>query len=293
MNDDDLRDLFRRDPPPEPPVDLRERAHRRLGGVRRRRRVGTALGAVAAVLVAAVVLSEVLPSRPADVVIQPGGDPTPALAEAPVVSEGDTTAAGGSCGGTAPQGGRQGVVGDLDGDGRGDTVVVSGGTVQVQGAAGTTPGLPSFGTIAAAGAVDADGDGRVELFLDRPLDGADSPNALYTMLRLDGCELAYVLNEEGEPYAFEVGPDGDALQGVGCVDVDGDGATELVGTRAILDPATGDYLVQRTPVDIAGPTAVNGEVEQVTVAGDGPGVDTLSTATCGDELIATVPLVEG
>lgn len=273
MTDDDLRDWLQRDlGRPEPPPGLAGRAHRRLRLVRRRRRLGRMVAGGLAVVAALVVLPRVLPATTGPgVALQPGET----RIEAPEPADQGACASEPSLEGT---GGR---VSDLDGDGVPDLVIVTDDAVQVETAGGMSPPLSTAGTVVAAGAVDVNSDGRNELFLAESRPGGEA----YRMARLVGCALEYVTNAEGEPYVFEVGSDGDALVGVGCTDVDGDEAPELVGLRAVFDDASGAYRAERTVVTVDGARAVNGAVDEVLVDAEGAGGTSLGAATCGDRPI--------
>lgn len=186
---------------------------------------------------------------------------------------------------------------DLDGDGRADVLGTEGAAggrfLNVRLASGGTAGV-RIGSSAAAqgqpnepevlGTADADGDGREEVFL-RLASGVADPGTVVRLVQLVGCELVVVRNAQGEPYTFEIR---DRADGIGCVDVDGDGRTELVGLHAETSGDRVDWT--RTVVRLEGGSATNGAVDggTFTSPGDDFAIALLGRVTCGDE---SFPLV--
>jgi len=172
-----------------------------------------------------------------------------------------------------PQGAAGPLTGDVDGDRLPDQVYVEG--------LGAADRLPRLVVRTAAGAVrrleiearrpqdagvygvvDADDDGREEIFVRSstvPSTGVSSIPVVWLAV-LEDCDLVFVENAEGKPYAFLVGPDEQgARAGVGCVDVDGDDALDLVGLS--LTPRDGGHTYTRTVVEIDGASASNGATD--------------------------------
>lgn len=185
---------------------------------------------------------------------------------------------------------------DLDGDGQADTLGAEGAAgsryLNARLSGGGTAGA-LIGPSAAAegqaneprvlGVADADGDGRDEVFL-RLASGVADPATVVRLVRLVGCELVVVRNQQGEPYTFEIGEGDHRADGVGCVDVDGDGRTELVGLHATTnDGEVVDYT--RTVVGLEGGTATNGAIDHGTYTSpaDNDAIALLSQVTCGDQ----------
>lgn len=118
---------------------------------------------------------------------------------------------------------------DLDGDGEADTewfdpssmsfpqefgiTTASGATVSVQPDLGPTGADPR--------ALTTTVDGQVIVLI--------SGSRVVQLLTYLNCELQPVMNQEGEPYQFDL--TGHNGNGVGCADVDGDGTDELVGLK--------------------------------------------------------------
>ncbi|HEY0218097.1 MAG TPA: hypothetical protein VGC57_17025 [Cellulomonas sp.] len=170
---------------------------------------------------------------------------------------------------------------DLDGDGAGDTLWISGAgsdrQVGVTTASGATTSLP----------IDLAGPAGATAFALRP-DPADPAEVLVTdnrladLLVLDGCALAPVTDAAGAPWQFDLGYTGYGT-GVGCVDVDRDGTLDLAGLNLLEDGAT----VTRTAIDVTGTLAAAGTEDQVTIdPADQTAVDTAHALTCGDRTAA-------
>src|SRR5947209_2369138 len=75
------------------------------------------------------------------------------------------------------------------------------------------------------------------------------------------CQLVPVKNAQGQQYAFDLGFTGYGT-GVGCVDANRDGTTDLVGLKYVPDPQ-GEGTIQRTIVTLNGPHARNGATDTV------------------------------
>jgi hypothetical protein len=133
--------------------------------------------------------------------------------------------------------------GDLDGDGRPDEVVVYAlldrrhlpRTWHIRGLLSRAgeqslpldAKSPSYRTV--VGAVDADGDGRDEVFVklfDHIYHSGASP--VVTLFGVEKGRFEAVRTEEGDPLLIDVGGVSSFGRGVECDDVDGDGALELV-----------------------------------------------------------------
>jgi hypothetical protein len=97
------------------------------------------------------------------------------------------------------------------------------------------------------------------------------------------CELVAEQDVQGRQYAFDLGFTGYGT-GVGCVDADHDGTTDLVGLKYVPEPQ-GAGTIQRTVVVLTGPQARNGATDTVAATRAGM-VDEAHAVTCGDLTMA-------
>lgn len=198
-------------------------------------------------------------------------------------------------GGPTPRGEVAPAAADLDGDGADDTVYMIDQNVEDERRLGvllanghSTETSYGGNLIASAyGPVDLNGDGREELFVVSSGNTASIPSAQVAVL--DGCELVIAVDAEGEPYTFLVSDhgleDGDIdLAGVGCTDVDDDGALDLVGLAG-YDEGGGRFRWTRTIVRLEGAELTNGPTDEgVFQAGlDDAGIDGLGRLSCGQD----------
>jgi hypothetical protein len=177
-------------------------------------------------------------------------------------------------------------VADLDGDGQGDTLFVGAGEASKEYGILTASGHRSTWLAPDAsgvepsilGVVDADQDGRQEVFVN--------PGRHVFVLVLAGCELQPVVNKDGQPYAFSVGFE-DTGTGVGCVDANHDGKRDLVGLKG-GDPVGGKVAWSRTIVTLQGTQARNGATDNGTYTSpaDDAAIALLHKVTCGDDTFA-------
>jgi hypothetical protein len=177
------------------------------------------------------------------------------------------------------------VMGDLDGDGAGDTLFVGPGPGSGERLFGvvTSKGVRSEWTESNAsgvepviyGVVDANQDGRAEVFVN--------PGRHVYVLTFIDCTLQPYLNQQGHPYAFSVGFE-DAGTGVGCVDADRDGKRDLVGLKE-GEPVGAKVPWSRTIVTLHGHQARNGATTTGTYTSpaDDRAIELLSSVTCGDD----------
>lgn len=288
----------------EPPEQLWEVSRGRYRRVRAQRRAAGALAAVVAVLAVGLVIPRLVPGPPqqrlvldAPSVLEPGATPTAPSPPAPGPTVTPTPSPSPSTPSSLPatatpsraacsssdlaDGAQLRQVDDIDGDGAPDSVALAGGALQLVTADGlvTAPLEVGEQPARAVGVADLDGDGVGDLFVRT----SGRAGERVTIARFDGCAITFVLNAEGEPYAFDVGDRADALVGMGCVDTDDDGDLELVGLAGRLD---GDaYAVERTVVDIRGARARNGAIDTVRVPADDARVELIYSATCGERLL--------
>lgn len=169
---------------------------------------------------------------------------------------------------------------DLDGDGQTDELWLGGGqdrTLGVRTASGAVFSVEfSAGAPQAATALGQRlGDGSAIVLLN-----TGRSASLYAVI---GCELTPTMNEDGEPYIFDLGFTGYGT-GVGCVDLGG--GLQLVGLLAESGESGETFTVTRTAIELAdaGSSANNGETETVATGVDpqDPAVVSAQDVSCGD-----------
>jgi hypothetical protein len=175
---------------------------------------------------------------------------------------------------------------DVDGDGRPDTAFVTGPAPDT--------GAVTFGVRTASGGVlsapfdSASPVARSVLFADVTGRGevvalADDGRSVQ-LWAVSDCQLVPEQNAQGRQYTFDLGLRTGYGTGVGCVDADGDGTTDLVGLKYVADPQ-GPGTIQRTVVRLDGPQARNGATDTVVVTRAGMAEEAQSV-TCGDLTMA-------
>jgi len=181
---------------------------------------------------------------------------------------------------------------DVDGDGRPDQVWIAPGP-------GSDGGVP-FGIATAAGGVFsakirsaspvarsvlvADVTGKGELI------ALASDGRQVLLYAISDCALVPEQNAQGQQYAFDLGFTGFGT-GVGCVDVDGDGTTDLAGLKYVPEP-NGAGTIERTAIDLDGPRATNGASDTVTVTRASE-AEAAQMVSCGDLTLATDGVTSG
>ena len=186
--------------------------------------------------------------------------------------------------GTVPTGVASRAMGDVDGDGKPDTLYVfvgeSGvrhfGLVTATGyrSEWTTPNASPVAP-SILGVVDANQDGHAEVVVN--------PGRLVNILTFADCRLQPYLNKQGQAYEFSIGF-GAIGTGVGCVDADGDGHRDLVGLDE-EDKGNGTVAWTRTIVTLHGTQARNGATDSGTYTSpaDDAKIALLHEVTCGDD----------
>jgi hypothetical protein len=169
---------------------------------------------------------------------------------------------------------------DVDGDGRRDTAFITGPD---------STGAVTYGVRTASGGVfsapftSASPQPRSVLFAD--VTGHGEVIALVSdgrqvdLLAVSACQLVPEKNAQGQQYAFSLGFTGYGT-GVGCVDANRDGVTDLVGLKFVPEPQ-GAGTIQRTIVVLTGPQARNGATDTVPVTRASM-ADEAHAVTCGD-----------
>jgi hypothetical protein len=200
-------------------------------------------------------------------------------------------AAGGcaSGGSPPPADAAQRQVGDLDGDGRPDTLWVgqfrdgNGRTDRVVGVT-TASGDNSQVQVTSASpiplsalAIDAQQDGQHQIVVS---DGRSAH--LYVFA---DCRLQTVADNQGAPFLFDLQNLRDHGTGVGCSDLGPPSVgRHLVGLQALNN---GQWTVRRTEIDLNGTLATIGQSDTVAAASaQDPAVTSAQTISCGDLTIA-------
>jgi hypothetical protein len=200
-------------------------------------------------------------------------------------------AAGGCASGGAPPPAdvAQRSVGDLDWDGRPDTLWVgqfrdgNGRTERVVGVT-TASGDNSDMQVTSASpiplaalAIDAQQDGQHQIIVS---DGRSAH--LYVFA---DCRLQTVADNQGAPFLFDLQNLRDHGTGIGCSDLGPPSAgRHLVGLQALND---GQWTVRRTEIDLNGTLATIGQSDTVAAASaQDPAVTSAQTISCGDLTIA-------
>jgi len=171
---------------------------------------------------------------------------------------------------------------DVDGDGRPDTAFIGLGP-------DSSGGVP-FGVRTASGAVlastirSASPIARSVLFADVTGHGevvalADDGRSVQLWVVSD-CQLLPAQNAQGQQYTFDLGLRTGFGTGVGCVDADGNGTTDLVGLKYVPEPQ-GAGTIGRTIVRLQGAQARNGATDTVPVT-RAQEADEAQTVSCGD-----------
>src|SRR4051812_47282465 len=170
---------------------------------------------------------------------------------------------------------------DVDGDGEPDTLWIAtqpgsdgGVPFGITTAAGGTFGTTiSSASPVARSAMVADVTGKGELIAL----ASDGRQAL--LYGISSCSFVVEMNAQGQQYAFDLGF-GDFGTGVGCVDANGDGTSDLVGLK--FEPeANGAGTITRTIVELKGPQAHNGATDTVPVTRASE-ADEAQTVSCGN-----------
>lgn len=173
---------------------------------------------------------------------------------------------------------------DVDRDGRPDTEWIA-----------TTPdangGVP-FGVRTASGAVltatitSASPVARSVMFADVTGHGEvialASDGRQVLLYAVSQCSIVPEKNLQGQQYAFDLGFTGFGT-GVGCVDANGDGTTDLVGLKYVPE-SQGQGTIQRTIVTLNGPNARNGATDTVPASNANLAQEAQSVS-CGDQTL--------
>ncbi|NYJ07005.1 hypothetical protein [Petropleomorpha daqingensis] len=174
---------------------------------------------------------------------------------------------------------------DVDGDGKPDTLWIAkqpeadggvpfGITTAAGGTFGTT--IRSASPVARSVMV-ADVTGKGELI------ALASDNRQVLLYGISSCSFVPELNAGGQQYAFDLGFTGYGT-GVGCVDANGDGTTDLVGLK-YQPESNGAGTISRTIITLDGPQARNGATDTVTVTRASE-ADEAQSVGCGDVTLA-------
>lgn len=211
------------------------------------------------------------------------GSSTVAAASSPTGSASRTPQAGcPSVGRGVPAGAVTKQTIDVDGDGRPDTEWIS-------ASPDASGGVP-FGIRTASGGVfsatinSGSPVARSVMFADVTGHGEiialASDGRSVRLFAVSNCQLVPEKNLQGQQYTFDLGFTGYGT-GVGCVDANGDGTTDLVGLKYVAS-SNGEGTIQRTIVTLNGPNARNGATDTVT-ATNANMIQEAHSVTCGDQ----------
>jgi hypothetical protein len=174
---------------------------------------------------------------------------------------------------------------DVDGDGKPDTLWIAkqpdadGGVPfgVTTAAGGTFSATIRSASPVARSVMVADVTGKGEFI------ALASDNRQVLLYGISSCSFVPELNAQGQQYAFDLGFTGFGT-GVGCVDADDDGTTDLVGLK--FEPETnGAGTISRTIVVLKGPQARNGATDTVPVTRASE-ADEAQMVGCGDMTLA-------
>jgi hypothetical protein len=181
---------------------------------------------------------------------------------------------------------------DVDGDGKPDTLWIA----KQPDADGGVP----FGITTAAGGTfgttirSASPVARSVLVADVTSEGQlialASDNRQVLLYGISSCSFVPELNAEGQQYAFDLGFTGFGT-GVGCVDANRDGTTDLVGLMYEAE-TNGAGTISRTIVTLDGPQARNGRTDTVPVTRASE-AEEAQTVSCGDVTLADDGVTSG
>jgi hypothetical protein len=170
---------------------------------------------------------------------------------------------------------------DVDGDGRPDTEWIAD---QPDSSGGVAFGVrTASGAVFAATIRSASPVARSVMFADVTGHGEvialASDGRQVLLYGVSACQIIPEKNLQGQQYAFDLGFTGFGT-GVGCVDADGDGTTDLVGLK-LNSEANGPGTITRTIIELHGANARNGASDTVPVTRASM-ADEARSITCGD-----------
>lgn len=145
-------------------------------------------------------------------------------------------------------------------------------------------GAQGIGNAAVAGAVDVNGDGTDELWASV---GSGSTGTLAALFVVDGCGVE-AATADGTALVFSVGGASGSFAGVGCTDVDGDGALDFVVQRQATS-SDGGATYQTTETEYVLVDGMFGVISQVpgTASPSDPDFARLSSFRCGPVQLPT------
>jgi hypothetical protein len=212
-----------------------------------------------------------------------GGSSTAAASSSSAAGGSRTPQAGcPSVGRAIPSGAKSKQTIDVDGDGRPDTEWIA-GSPDANG--GVRFGIrTASGGVFAATITSASPVARSVMFADVTGHGEiialASDGRQVLLYAVSDCQLIPEKNLQGKQYAFDLGFTGFGT-GVGCVDANGDGTTDLVGLKYVPE-SQGQGTIRRTIVTLNGPNARNGATDTVPASNANLAAEAQSV-TCGDQ----------
>lgn len=176
-------------------------------------------------------------------------------------------------------------LGDVDGDGEVDQVYLYEGNLGVETSSGVVAEIPTGRARLSKviGVADANADGRGEIFVVGVGASASEAVAVANIAVFVDCRLAYLTQGDEDRRLDLVFGESDAGgSGVGCVDADGDGRSELVTLRFERNGPVVRW--RRTILNIDGTIAKTGPTDEGTFRSprDDDKIALLSEVTCGD-----------
>ena len=170
---------------------------------------------------------------------------------------------------------------DVDGDGRPDTEWIAD---RPDSSGGVPFGVrTASGAVFSAGIESASPVARSVMFADVTGHGEvialASDGRQVLLYAVSECQIIPEKNQQGQQYAFDLGFTGFGT-GVGCVDANGDGTTDLVGLK-LNSESNGPGTITRTIIELNGPNARNGASDTVPVTRASM-ADEARSVSCGD-----------
>ena len=227
-----------------------------------------------------------------------GGDPAPTVTEtvttgAPTspttppatTPPATTTAPATGCpagGGGVPAGAASRETIDVDGDGRPDTMWLNSAAGPVAFGYTTASGATFSAQVGFAGGSQPNAL-TARLGAEGPILAFVGNSRVVNLLTVSGCSVVPVTNPQAQPYTFDLGFAGNGT-GVGCVDVSGDSALELVGLNVLRDAAGQPSSITRTVIQVTGTTAANGATAQVPLTPEA--LASAQSVSCGEKTYA-------
>lgn len=176
-------------------------------------------------------------------------------------------------------------LGDVDGDSEVDRIYLSEGNIGVEASGGVVSEVPAGRARVSKviGVADANDDGRGEIFVVGAGASGSEVVAVATVAVFTDCRLAFLMDAATDrPFGQVFGLSDVGGSGLGCVDADDDGRSELVSLSFERDGPVVRW--RRTIVNIEGKVATTGPTDEGTFTSpqDDDKIALLSDVSCGD-----------